>query len=312
VDEPQARVTVVLPTYNRSWGLRRAIASVLGQTYRALEVVVMDDASTDDTEAVARSFADARVRYHRQPANVGIGRNWGDGLRRAATPYVCFLMDDDFQSATFLENRVRLLERYPDALVAFSGYRRVGEDGAFLQDTAPPGCEDGRVYEAADLLDIFLARGGVFVGAMLYRREAIAELWDEIERYDLVVDLALNMKLALRPGARGVYCGAFDFNLCSHGGQTVHAASDRVYVRTEQVLLDQLAQSKGAQARFFRRNYANFLTGWAFAAADRDRRLALTRLLKSIALAPFSGGVLRRRLYILALILGLRKKPAVA
>jgi glycosyltransferase involved in cell wall biosynthesis len=306
------QVTVILPTYNRSWGLRRAVASVLAQTYSEFELLIVDDASTDDTEAVARSFADPRVRYVRQPHNVGIGANWGEGLRRAVTPYVCFLMDDDFQSPTFLENRVRLLDRHAEALVTFSGYRRVREDGGLLHEIVPRGCEDGRVYEGPELLDVFLARGGVFVGAMLYRREAIARLWDEVERYDLVVDLALNMKLALLPEARGVYCGALDFNLCVHDGQMFQAASDRVYSRTEQVLLDQLVRSTEAQARFFRTNYVHFLTGWAFALSDRDRWLALSRLLKSIALAPFARGLWRRRLYILALILGLRRKPVVA
>jgi glycosyltransferase involved in cell wall biosynthesis len=302
-------VTVIVPTYNRSWGLRRALRSVLAQTYPLLEVVVMDDGSTDDTEAVARAFADPRVRYVRQPRNVGVGRNWGDGLRRARTPYVCFLMDDDYPDPTFLEARLDLLARHPDALLTFSGYRRVRPDGSFLADTRPS-CRDGTVYGGPELLRIFLEGGGVFVGAMLYRREPLLRLWGEIERYDLVVDLALNLKLALLPGARGVYCGACDFNVCIHDGQMVSAGSPRVYRLTEQVLLDQRARSAGDVARFLRRNYVQFLTGWAFAAADRDRRVALGRLLKSIALAPLAGELWRRRLYILALILGLRTKPA--
>jgi glycosyltransferase involved in cell wall biosynthesis len=311
VNESPSPVTVVIPTYNRSWGLKRALQSVVGQTYPHVEVIVMDDCSTDNTEALARSFADPRVHYVRQPCNVGIGRNWGDGLRRATTPYVCFLMDDDFYAPTFLENRVRLLERHPRAIVAFSGYRQAREDGTFIGNAFPTGCEDACVCEGPELLDIFLARGGVFVGAMLYRREPITRLWDEVERYDLVVDLALNVKLALLPGACGVFCGALDFNLCVHPGQTVQAASDQVYRRTDEVLRDQLIHATGGQAGVFRTNYVRFLTEWAFAVADRDRGLALSRLLKSVARAPLARGLWRRRLYVLALILGLRAKPGM-
>src|SRR5438105_381993 len=219
MSEPQ--VTVIIPTYNRSWGLRRAVESVLAQTYRQFQLMIVDDCSSDDTAAVVNTFADPRISYVRQAHNVGLSRNWGDGLRRCRTPYVCFLMDDDYYDPDFLKNRVTLLDANPQdgrTLVAFSGYRRVGLDGSFLCLTHPQ-CQHGRLYEGQKLLDIFLAEGGVFVGAMLYRREAIAPIWADIEKYGLVVDLALNLRLAMLPASCGVYCGRFDFNMCIHEGQ---------------------------------------------------------------------------------------------
>ena len=64
--------SIVLPTYNRAWGLEPALRSVLAQTEPSFEVIVMDDASTDDTAKVAAAFVDPRVRYHRQPVNAGM------------------------------------------------------------------------------------------------------------------------------------------------------------------------------------------------------------------------------------------------
>src|SRR5437016_7899140 len=93
-DMGKPHVTVIIPTFNRSWGLRRAVESVLAQTYRQFQLMIVDDCSSDDTVAVVKSFADPRISYVRQPHNVGLSRNWGDGLRRCRTPYVCFLMDD--------------------------------------------------------------------------------------------------------------------------------------------------------------------------------------------------------------------------
>src|SRR4051794_22089991 len=68
-------VSVVIPTYNRSWGLTRALQSVLAQTFQDYEIVVVDDASTDATAAVAATFSDPQIRYYRQPHNVGVASN---------------------------------------------------------------------------------------------------------------------------------------------------------------------------------------------------------------------------------------------
>ena len=106
---PNARpplITVIIPTYNRSWGLRRAVASVLAQTFPDFELIITDDASGDETEAICRTFDDFRIRYFRQPLNVGIGRNWGFGLSQARAPFVSLLMDDDGYYPTFLSDRM--------------------------------------------------------------------------------------------------------------------------------------------------------------------------------------------------------------
>ena len=84
-----SRVSVIIPTYNRAGMLRQAILSVLAQTYRDFEVIVADDGSTDDTDAVVASFQDT-VRYIRQ-ANSGASaaRNLGTSVARG--DYLLFL-----------------------------------------------------------------------------------------------------------------------------------------------------------------------------------------------------------------------------
>lgn len=86
--------TVVVITYNDARRLPRAVRSVLGQTLRDLEVIISDDASTDDTPRVAAELAasDPRVRYLRREHNSGgCGAPRNDGLDAAAAPYVMFL-----------------------------------------------------------------------------------------------------------------------------------------------------------------------------------------------------------------------------
>jgi glycosyltransferase involved in cell wall biosynthesis len=88
-------VTVVLPTHNRAALVGRAIASVLAQTYRELELIVVDDGSTDETMAVVSAVVDARVRLLRLDAQRGASFARNRGLDAAAGTLVAFIDSDD-------------------------------------------------------------------------------------------------------------------------------------------------------------------------------------------------------------------------
>ncbi len=113
--EPQ--ITTIIPTYRRPKMLRRAIESVLAQTYPHLTVAVFDNASGDETEQVVRELArrDSRVKYHCHPENVGACANFDYGLRRVETPYFSFLADDDVVFPHFYEHAMSCLDRHPEA-----------------------------------------------------------------------------------------------------------------------------------------------------------------------------------------------------
>src|SRR2546423_1004329 len=120
-------VSVIIPSYNRSWGLRRAIASVLLQDWVDLELIVVDDCSIEDMAVVLSEFPAPRILFYRQEKNVGIARNWGTGLEMARGPFVAWLMDDDQYGPGFLTTRITALLRQTDAVFAFSGYKQVCE-----------------------------------------------------------------------------------------------------------------------------------------------------------------------------------------
>lgn len=130
--------SIIMPLYNKAPYVRKAVESVVGQTYRDWELVVVDDGSTDGSDAVVRSIADPRIRLVRQE-NAGVGAARNRGVAEGSAPYICFLDADDWWESTFLEEMAGLVERYPDAGIYGTGYYIV-KDGK--KRVAPIGVEE--------------------------------------------------------------------------------------------------------------------------------------------------------------------------
>jgi glycosyltransferase involved in cell wall biosynthesis len=113
-----ALVSVIIPTYNRAETVSRAIDSVLDQTYEDFEVLVVDDGSSDGTEAVLESYDDNRVRpiYHETNQGANVARN--TGLEYARGKYVAFLDSDDEWQPEKLDTQLDVLEKRSTEWVA--------------------------------------------------------------------------------------------------------------------------------------------------------------------------------------------------
>jgi glycosyltransferase involved in cell wall biosynthesis len=109
-------VSVGLPTRNRAESLRRAIGSVLAQEWAALELVICDNASTDHTEEICRSFAqeDERIRYVRRPEDIGAEANFQDALSLSRGEIFMWLADDDWQDPSYVSACAQMLLDEPD------------------------------------------------------------------------------------------------------------------------------------------------------------------------------------------------------
>src|SRR5262245_46961170 len=89
------KVSVIIPTHNRADFLRDAIFSVLNQTFQDFEIIVVDDASTDNTSEVIGAFNDERIRYLRHDTNKGGSAARNTGILNSQCDYIAFLDDDD-------------------------------------------------------------------------------------------------------------------------------------------------------------------------------------------------------------------------
>ncbi|MBV8152133.1 MAG: glycosyltransferase family 2 protein, partial [Candidatus Eremiobacteraeota bacterium] len=114
-------VSIIITAYNYAHTVATAIKSALAQDYPNIEVVVMDNASTDPTPAVVAAFAhDRRVRYFRNAENIGMVPNHNEGLRRAKGEYVVFLSADDFLMPDFVSRSHTYLQAQPDVDVLYT------------------------------------------------------------------------------------------------------------------------------------------------------------------------------------------------
>jgi glycosyltransferase involved in cell wall biosynthesis len=118
--------TVVLPTYNRADLLKRAIQSVVSQTFPDFELIVVDDASSDDTTECVKSFSDSRIRYVRHDTNRGVSAARNSAILGAKGAFITFLDDDDESYPDLLSATHRAFESEPATVgFAWSGIRRV-------------------------------------------------------------------------------------------------------------------------------------------------------------------------------------------
>ena len=111
-------VTVLVPSYNGAAFLREALDSILAQTYPNLEVILLDDASTDETPAIAAAYG-GRITYVRQPKNLGIYDNVNVGIERARGSLIATYHADDIYLPTIVEAQVAYLEAHPEVGAVF-------------------------------------------------------------------------------------------------------------------------------------------------------------------------------------------------
>ena len=125
-------VSIGVPTYQGGQRIAIALDSLLAQTYRDIEIIISDNASSDDTPSLCRAYADkdSRIQFFRQKENTGRINNFLFVLAKAKGEYFMWAGDDDLWEPQFLETLARGLELHPDHGVALSSYRRFNEERA--------------------------------------------------------------------------------------------------------------------------------------------------------------------------------------
>ena len=155
-------VSVIIPVYNGERFLAETVESVLAQDYHPLEVVVVNDGSTDDTDQEVAPYRDS-IRYvFQQNAGVSAARN--HGFRLARGEYIVFFDGDDLMLPGKLSDQAELLEQEPSLGYVHSGWHQVDAQGRLLKNVE-------RWQQAPHLsLEAWLTVKPIYLGAMMFRR----------------------------------------------------------------------------------------------------------------------------------------------
>lgn len=120
-------VSIVMSTYNRGELIGESIQSVINQTYKHWELIIMDDGSTDDTEEVVRNFADNRIRYFYLPHSGFLGKVKNTAIAKSSGELIAFQDSDDLWREDKVQFQVDLLSQYPEASFVLSNGDQFGE-----------------------------------------------------------------------------------------------------------------------------------------------------------------------------------------
>jgi glycosyltransferase involved in cell wall biosynthesis len=129
----QKKVSVCIPSYNAARFIGETIKSVLDSEYRNFEIIVSDDASTDETAKIVESLHDSRIRFYQNRRNEGPVRNWNRAITKATGEYVSLLNHDDLYSPFWLMFAVHHLEKNPHIGWVATAFRIIDGTGKTQQ-----------------------------------------------------------------------------------------------------------------------------------------------------------------------------------
>lgn len=213
-------ITIAIPTFNRAELLKVCVVTALAQTYQDFELLVSDNASTDETGKVLGEFADRRLRVIRQKENVGLLGNWNACLNEARGKYVVLLSDDDRIDPRFLERSVAFIERERDLpIVVGLTQRHSVSDGHILPASGSQKFETG-IWDGADiLLELLRGRITVQLCTVLLRADMLRSKGGFLADFCYAPDYAAMATLLLegKAGFVNECCGTYTFH---HNSQT--------------------------------------------------------------------------------------------
>ncbi|HPL67571.1 MAG TPA: glycosyltransferase family 2 protein [Smithellaceae bacterium] len=168
------KITIIIPTCNRAHFLKRAVGSVLGQTFTDFKVCIYDNASSDATKSIVQEMMrkDGRVYYHCHKQNIGAERNFQYGLIRVYTPFFSFLSDDDFLLPNFLETTMAGFINNPEALFSAGSVVTMTDRGKVLYEPFSLWEKEGLFLPPEGLLETLGEKYPIWTG-ILFRRGVI-------------------------------------------------------------------------------------------------------------------------------------------
>jgi glycosyltransferase involved in cell wall biosynthesis len=272
--------SIIIPTYNRSEFVINSINSVLSQTYENFELIIVDDGSTDDTEAVVSKIKDRRLHYYKKEnAERGAARNYGVNI--AQGEYINFLDSDDLLYENHLSVALNFIETEENLWFFHLGYDIKTSDGILMS----------QVDNLSENVGFKLIKGnnlscnGVFLRKDILIENRFSEVRDlsGFEDWELWLRLVSRYKL--------YYRNTITSTVINHDMRSVLSSDKEALIRRQELLLESLAKDKIFNDFFGHQTYvlqASLHTYVALhlAITKKYRKDAIRYLLKGLKLNP--------------------------
>lgn len=238
-------VSIVIATYNRAKYIKKAVESVLSQTYQNIEIIIVDDGSTDKTPEIISEFSkkDPRIVILTNKTNLGFVRTLNKGIQRAQGKYIARLDDDDFWcDSKKLEKQVEFLEIHPDYALVGGGMIKIDEKNREIARYLFPEKDE-------DIRKSILVENLFVHSTVLFRKY----IWEKIGGYDKEFDGLEDKDLWLKIGRLKKFYNFQEFFVCYLGHQYNNPGyAARNYGRKRQLKLNIRLRKK------YRNDYSSY------------------------------------------------------
>lgn len=218
--------SVITPTYNRADIIETTIQSVLSQDFANFEYIIVDDASTDNTESVVKSYKDLRIRYFKKEnGERGAARNFG--ISKARGSYVCYLDSDDIYYENHLSEAKKFISDNNEIEFFYQPYEiQLGNKNKIRQK----GFDNRQVIERISNNNFLCP-----IGAFTRTDVAKQQLFDEDPKFNIAEDLYVWLKIGIRYGIK--FSSTYTSCLVHHAGRSMETLDpERLVYCTEKLV----------------------------------------------------------------------------
>jgi len=190
------KVSIIMPTFNRAAYIMESIESVIHQTYRNWELIIVDDGSEDNTGEIISKVTDARVQFYKA-GKIGLGIKLKNiGIERSSGDLIAFIDSDDLWAPEKLEKQAKALQEHPDAGFSITGgynFKKVNEPLEYFYKKRE-GIKYGDIF-----VSFFRSEASVFPQTLMFRRNCLPVILRSVETsphsdVEFLLDLAANFK----------------------------------------------------------------------------------------------------------------------
>ena len=190
------KVSICIPNYNYGRFIGDAIQSVLDQTYKNFEFVIVDNCSTDNSEEVIKSFSDPRIRFYKNDRNIGGVRNTNRCLSLARGEYITILHADDKLTPNLIEKEAEILDKNPNVGIVYSSCIFIDGTGAVIGEFYPYD-RDYIVRGEDEFKRLILDNYFPVSAVVMVRKKCYETLGDYSEEYAYCPDWGMWLRIAL-------------------------------------------------------------------------------------------------------------------